>query len=106
MALHQVQVGAVPGGPAVTVPLPPGTCRRLYLQATGGVTGVTLALLPSGRNTGVPDLVQAFSPAVGLPQSQTSGVPIADDRVWARLTLQGGPTDRIALVVDDGRPCC
>lgn len=106
MAQIQVNIGATPGGPAVTVPLPPGTCRRLYLQATGGITGATVALLPSGRNTGVPDLPQAFTPAVGLPQIQTTGIPVADDRVWARVSIQGGAPDRVALVIDDGRPCC
>ena len=106
MALIQVNVSASPGGPAVTVSLPPGTCRRLYLQATGGITGTTVALLPSGINTGVPDLLQSFTPAIGLPQIQTAGIPIADDRVWARVAIQGGAPDRVALVIDDGRPCC
>ena len=106
MAQLLLQVPASPGGPSVTLPLPSGTCRRLWLQATGGVTGATVALLPSGLNTGVPDLVQIFTPAVGLPQAQTSGIPIPDDRAWVRVALQGGPPDRVALVIDDGRPCC
>lgn len=106
MALVQLQFAGTPGGPATRLLLPPGCGRRLFLQASTAVTGVTVAMFPSGITSGFPALIQTFTPAQGLPQAQTTGLPVADDRVYVDLAFQGAPGAQIAAVVDDGRTCC
>jgi len=106
MALVQLQWPGAPGATATRLLLPPGCGRRVYVQASTGVTGVDIAFLPSGLTSGFPALVQTFTPALGLSQAQTAGLALADDRVFATVAFQGGPGSQVALVVDDGRPCC
>lgn len=106
MALVQLQWPGSPGGPATRLLLPPGCGRRAYIQASNGVTGVDVGFLPSGLTSGFPALVQTFTPAIGLSQAQTAGLPIADDRVFATVAFQGAIGSQVALVVEDGRPCC
>lgn len=106
MAQVQLQWAGSPGGPAVRLLLPPGCGRRLWLQASTSVTGVTVAFFPSGLTSGFPALQQTFTPASGLPQAQSSGLPVADDRVFVDISFQGAAGSQVAAVVDDGRPCC
>lgn len=106
MALVQLRWPGVPGGPTVRLLLPPGCGRRAWVQADNAVTGVDVGFLPSGLTDGFPVFVQTFTPAVGLSQAQTAGLPIADDRVFATVSYQGAVGSQVALVIDDGRPCC
>lgn len=95
--------GANPGGPPVRVFLPAGRCRTWW-PLVQSVTSLSAVALPTGVDGGVPaTIVQTFGPA-DLATAQTSGLPLADDRVAVDIQIQGPPGSRVALVIDDG--CC
>lgn len=103
MARTWYDCAAAPGGPPVRVYLPAGRCRTWW-PVVQSATTVNAVALPTGVDVGAPGTVaQSFGPAA-LATAQTSGLPLADDRVALDVQIQGPPGSRVALVIDDG--CC